>query len=198
VINVARKEPRKGERVWLDSFTGVMEAHPDALLIIVGRRRSAELDAHVAELALPGVVPRLRICTDVADLLTAANELGFPSLYEGLGGVAVDALGLGPPIVASDVSALRELVGDDRGRIVPPGDPEALSARDLESLAGGAEVHRRRRLARQWFDRADELERCLDGMTTFFEEIETQLAPTDERNVRRLRLHLDSDLHRTR
>jgi glycosyltransferase involved in cell wall biosynthesis len=39
----------------------------------------------------------------------------------------VEAMGLGRPVIASDLAPLRELVGDDRGLLVPPGDRAALA-----------------------------------------------------------------------
>lgn len=40
----------------------------------------------------------------------------------------VEAMALGRPVVASDLAPLRELVAEDRGRLVPPGDADALAA----------------------------------------------------------------------
>jgi len=40
----------------------------------------------------------------------------------------VEAMGLGRPVIASDLPPLRELVGDTRGLLVPPGDRHALAA----------------------------------------------------------------------
>ena len=47
----------------------------------------------------------------------------------------VEAMALGRPVVASDLPPLRELVGADRGVLVPPGDAGALAGA-LASLAG--------------------------------------------------------------
>jgi len=57
-----------------------------------------------------------------------------PSRYEGFCFVAVEAALSGLPVVASDVSSLREIVIDGAtGRLVPPESPAAL-ARALEGL----------------------------------------------------------------
>lgn len=178
VINVAREEPQKGQRTLLEAFPGVLAEHPDALLVIVGRRgrSSAVLDRLVDELRLGGSVERLGVRTDVADLVSAADVFAFPSHYEGLGGAAVEALGLGMPIVASDIPALRELLAAERGWLVPPGDQVALAASILEVLRGGEEVERRSQAAREYFDRSYELDRCLEGMLDLYRDIESQLS----------------------
>ena len=51
-----------------------------------------------------------------------------PSLHEGLGIVALEAMQLGVPLIASDVGGLSEIVEHRRtGLLVPPGDVDALA-----------------------------------------------------------------------
>ena len=71
----------------------------------------------------------------VAEWLTAADVVVVPSLGEGLGLVAVEALACGRPVVASDVGGLAEVVRDgENGFLVPPTDAAALRTA-LERLA---------------------------------------------------------------
>ncbi|WP_415840753.1 glycosyltransferase, partial [Nocardiopsis rhodophaea] len=54
----------------------------------------------------------------------------------------VEAMALGRPVVASDLPALRELLGGgDAGVMVPPGDAETL-AKALDRVQGDAELRR--------------------------------------------------------
>jgi glycosyltransferase involved in cell wall biosynthesis len=177
VVNVARQEPQKGQSVLLDAWPSVLDAFPDATLVLVGRRgrSSHELDAQIDRLALSGSVVQFGVRTDVTDLLAAADVFAFPSLFEGLGGAAVEALGLGLPIVASDIPALRELIGDDGGWLVPVGDPVGFAEALREALRGGTDVETRGAVARRRFDRSYELDRCLQGMVGFYRVIEEQL-----------------------
>ena len=65
---------------------------------------------------------------DVPDLLAAADLFAFPSLYEGTGGAAIEAMALGLPIVTSDIDAMREVVDDRRNALlVPPHAPGPLA-----------------------------------------------------------------------
>ena len=61
------------------------------------------------------------------DLVAHAGCVAYPSLWEGFGLVAGEALAAGTPVVCSDVPALREVAGDDG---------VYCDARSVDSIAG--------------------------------------------------------------
>jgi glycosyltransferase involved in cell wall biosynthesis len=73
---------------------------------------------------------------DMGACLAAADIAVLPSLYDGLGVAALEAMAAERPVVASRVGGLAEVVVHaETGLLVPPADPTAL-AMALERLAG--------------------------------------------------------------
>lgn len=137
IMTVGREEFQKGHHDLVAAFRDVVDAVPDALLVIVGRRgrSSPEIERQILELGLHARIVRLGHRTDVPDLLAAADVFAFPSLYEGLGGAVIEAMALSLPVVASDLPAIKEVVEDGRnGLLVPPGDPARLAEGLIELL----------------------------------------------------------------
>jgi glycosyltransferase involved in cell wall biosynthesis len=129
VLTVGRQEYQKGQVDLIEAFARIATDHPQALLAIAGRPGNAteELAAVVAREGLDDRVLFLGHRGDVPELMCAADLFVFPSLWEGLGGVLIEALALEVPIVASDIPALREVVVDGVNAILtPPGEAGLL------------------------------------------------------------------------
>ena len=88
---------------------------------------------------------------DVALLMNAADAVILPSRNEGCPNVVLEALCSGTPVVASRVGAVPDLLNEECGIIVPPGEAEQLA-----TAMGAA-------LRRTW-DRTT-VRRCVEGMS---------------------------------
>ncbi|HTF87226.1 MAG TPA: glycosyltransferase [Planctomycetota bacterium] len=157
VLMVGSLVLRKGHGVLFDALARLAKhgLQPSVWLAGEGSER-AELERQAAALA-PGQVRFLGQRRDVADLLAAADIFAMPSLHEGLGVAALEALQAGCAVVASRVGGLAEVVEDGvSGLLVPPADPASL-AEAVEKLirdpglrarlaeAGRARIHARYR-----------------------------------------------------
>jgi glycosyltransferase involved in cell wall biosynthesis len=151
--------PHKNHRVLVEAFAGVVEAHPEARLVLTGGEAGAEteLRALVERLGLgervrrPGRVPRAQL----AWLYANAVALTYPSRFEGFGLPLLEAMGHGCPVIAADSTAMPEVVGE-AGLLVPPDQPRRWTAVMTELLeradrrAELAEAGRRRAATTSW------------------------------------------------
>jgi glycosyltransferase involved in cell wall biosynthesis len=101
---------------------------------------------------------------DVEDWLRASDVFAFPSIFEALGISLVEAAACGLPCVGSRTGGIVDVIEDGQsGRLVPPGDADALAAALRELLADPARRaamgEAARRVAVQRFDVLDSVER---------------------------------------
>lgn len=98
----------------------------------------------------------------------SADIFILASRYEGYGMVYAEALGSGLPIIARDVGPVPEVVGEEAGLLVPPGDEEALRGA-LDRLLSERDL--RARMSRAARKRAEALPRWEDTVSGFHEAL---------------------------
>jgi glycosyltransferase involved in cell wall biosynthesis len=96
---------------------------------------------------LTGYVPE----SDKVALLSGAEALVYPSLYEGFGLPVIEAMACGTPVLTSNVSALPATAGD-AALLVDPRDEEAIAA-GIERLLTDSSL--RERLRRTGMERSE-------------------------------------------
>jgi glycosyltransferase-like protein len=158
VLTVGGIEPRKGSLTLLDGFAALRRTAPelDPLLVIAGgmtlfdyRHERERFDARAGELAVREHVRVLGPLPggEIEGLFRAADVFAFPSVKEGFGLVALEALAAELPVVASDLDVLRGFLSDgDSALLAPVGDGAALAAA-LERVARDAPLRERLRAA---------------------------------------------------
>lgn len=131
LLHVGTIEPRKNLIRLLEAFGRVRESHPTLKLVLVGQKgwlyepffealARSGLEEHVL---LPGYVSD----ADLPALYRQAACFVFPTVYEGFGLPALEALACGTPVVASRSSSLPEVTGG-AALLVDPYDPAAIAA----------------------------------------------------------------------
>jgi glycosyltransferase involved in cell wall biosynthesis len=121
--------PLKGLPVLIDAFARLLPGHPALELRVIGTLREGPTKARIEALGLAGRVAFVSDLTqdDVANEYASATICVSPSLYEGFGLPAAEAMACGSPVVVTDGGSLPEIVGE-AGVIVPAGDARALAA----------------------------------------------------------------------
>lgn len=113
VVNIGRFTQSKNHTFLIDIFRELYRLDDTARLVLAGTGDLQEkIRAKVQELGLEDVVTFLGDCNNVAELLTTADVLCMPSLFEGLPVTLVEAQSAGVPCVISDnVPAEADLTG---------------------------------------------------------------------------------------
>ena len=179
ILAVGGVSPNKNLEKLLLAFAVVNKLQPDCQLWIVGDYKSDSFKSSYQSLAaLANRIDssgRIRFTGYVPDdelvrLYNQAAVLAFPSLEEGFGLPAVEAMACGLPVVASNEHALAEIVGE-AGLLINPNSEAELAEAISRVLAdaGLATELRRRSLARSaefnWQTAARHLEMIFDRLT---------------------------------
>lgn len=127
VTTASADVPLKGLRYLLEAFAALAPARPDLELVVVGKLRDGPTAELVERLGLGERLLFVAGLTDaeLAALFASATVAVTPSLYEGFGLPAAEAMACGTPVVVTDGGALPEVVGQ-AGVVVPAGDAGAL------------------------------------------------------------------------
>lgn len=127
--------PLKGLDYLLRALALLTPRYPKLELVVLGRIKE---DGHTRRLIDQlGIQPHLRFVSglstdEIVKLYAEASVAVVPSVYEGFGLPAGEAMACGTPVISTDGGALPEVVGD-AGIIVPTRNPEAI-ARAVQEL----------------------------------------------------------------
>jgi glycosyltransferase involved in cell wall biosynthesis len=115
----AKTWPHKNHARLLEAFALLRRERPELRLVLTGADGLP---------AGPGVEQRGRVSFDeLVSLYRRASALVFPSLYEGFGQPALEAMACGTPVAASDRGSLPEICGG-AARLFDPESPAEIAA----------------------------------------------------------------------
>ncbi len=168
IVYVGFSTPRKG----LEYLAAGLHLLPsDVRLIIIGRW---DLNYRARVIATAGSAWQYVIeLGDVPDVdipcyLSLADLVVLPSLLEGFGLPALEALACGTPVVATMVGALAEVIGSC-GALVPPRDTSALIEAIISLLNNDERLNELRIQARQRAISLFHPSRAYDGIMQFYQ-----------------------------
>lgn len=161
IVTVARLEPQKNQNLLIDAFNLVSKKHQDIVLKIYGEGSlKNKLQNKIHELGLNDKVLLMGAKQDVLEWIKESYCFVLTSDYEGLPNSLIEAMCMGIPCISTDCSpgGARQLLGDNRGLIVP--------CRDKERLAEAINMYlEQRQIAMQYGEKAYKLREETDSLT---------------------------------
>jgi glycosyltransferase involved in cell wall biosynthesis len=148
--SVGRLVDQKNYQQLINAFSSVLAEVPEAHLVLIGDGENrSQLEREAVAQGIEDRITFLGECprADVYAALHAFDLFVMPSLWEGFCNAVVEAMAVGLPIVCSDISTLREVVGD-AAHYADPNDPADMARALVELLKMGSSVRK------QWGEKA--------------------------------------------
>jgi glycosyltransferase involved in cell wall biosynthesis len=147
---VGRLVPIKDVPTFLEAAARVRRARPECRFALVGDgEERARLEARTREMGLGDAITFHGWHADMTAVYGDLDMVVNCSRNEGTPVALIEALAAARPVVATRVGGTPDLLGkNERGMLVPPGDPEALSRAILETLDNEEEAANRARAGR--------------------------------------------------
>lgn len=120
---------QKGFEYLIEAIPGVIKAHPDVKILIIGDGPLKEsLKAQGARLKLYDSLIFTGFRDDMREILSAIDILVIPSLLEGFPMITLEGMAMAKPIIATSIHGISEQIIDgESGILIPPKNPIALA-----------------------------------------------------------------------
>lgn len=128
LVNVGRLIPQKGQRYLIMAMPKVLDEQPSCKLLLVGEGpMEKELRNLAHDLGLEEAIRFLGTRHDVPVILQLSDLFVLPSFSEGMPVALLEAMAMRRPCIASNITAIPEVVEDGRsGILVEPQRPDQL------------------------------------------------------------------------
>ena len=165
--------PTKGLQILLPAVAQLITAGKQLEVVLVGKPKpEGETVQLVRALGLQEHIQWYRDLEQeqIAELYAESTIAVVPSLYEGFGLPAVEAMACGIPLISSDGGALGEVAGD-AALVVPAGDVAALAAAIQELLENPERREELGRLGRARAEREFSWQVCAQRLVAHYRSV---------------------------
>jgi teichuronic acid biosynthesis glycosyltransferase TuaC len=161
--------PQKRQDILIRSCKEILKEYPKLKMVFVGRGDSLKCRRLSEELGLDTHTLFLETISnkDVIRILSASDIFAFPTAFEGFGLVTIEAMAMGLPVVASNISPLDEIIKDGFDGKLVGNSPKSFSEGIISLLKDKKQVAYLSRNAKNsakgfdWDKTADRLEKEL-------------------------------------
>lgn len=129
ILLIGRLHEEKGHRYLFEAIPKIKDKVGEVSILLAGDGpQKVQIEAEAKQFGVEKDVHFLGRRYDIPELLQIASIAVMPSLAESFGFVALEAMSMGTPLVASDAGGLVEVVKDgETGIIVPKADSSAIA-----------------------------------------------------------------------
>lgn len=158
VSMIARLQPGKNHRMFIDAAKEVLLELPNVSFLIVGAGPlKAELERYVADRGMSRNILFLGLRTDIPDILAATDVSALTTDFEGLPNTIIESMAAGKAIACTAYSGWDEIMADGQNALISEcGDAKRFGANVLrllrddalrDRLATAAKAHAHRHFA---------------------------------------------------
>lgn len=135
LLNAAKMGSEKDQETLLRAFAIARAERPMRLIILGNGRHYSRLQSLAKSLGIADDVDMPGFEANPLRFMARADGFVLTSKFEGLPTVLIEALAAGCPVISTDCGGPREILDNGRyGKLVPVGDPNAVSLAILETL----------------------------------------------------------------
>jgi len=138
ILAVGRLVARKGYMTLIRALPKILESHPGARLVVVGRghmKKSLLKNARKLGVEHALFIRSSMSFDDLAQHFRSADLVVYPSYYEGQGLIPLESLASGTPVVTVNQPPLTEMIDTTVGDLFNSGDPSDLAKAVCRCLA---------------------------------------------------------------
>ncbi len=165
--------PLKGVRYLLEAFAILLQKYPNLELVLVGKlHQGGNTEQLIKDLNLISNISFVSgiSTTALVKMYAQATLVIVPSVYEGFGFPAAEAMSCGVAVVSTNGGALPEIVGDS-AMVVPTRDSKALADAASKLLEEPSLREVMEKEAREHIKQRFSWEACAKNMTKYYESI---------------------------
>ena len=180
LLIVARLTEQKGHRFLIEALPGLLAEWPSLVCFFVGEGECREaLWALARKLRVEDACRFVGAQNNVGDWYAAADVVVLPSLSEGLPFVALEAMAMARPVVATSVNGVPEIIKDGlNGLLIPPRNPQALGEAIRSLLRDPVRAARMGKVGQQDVATTFTVRKMVDDTVRVFEEAMPALRKT--------------------
>ena len=124
---ISRLTRQKDLPTLFTAFAKFLSLHPDSVLLMVGGGEEKSSLVHLAEeLGIAQNIEWVGRTSEIQEYLSRMDVFVLSSLYEGFGLVLLEAMDAGVPVIASNNSAIPEVLGTDFPGLARTGDVQSF------------------------------------------------------------------------